>query len=114
MFDWEPRVALHAMQGYRASSLPEGEVSWFFSSCGGKLGYILELRRGWPLKTRVFSGRLNRAFRDPLHLKQKNTGSLSHTYSCGKTPLELLVESFLISSVEDRESALISTGYGLH
>ena len=71
MFDWEPRVALHAMQGYRASFLPEGEVSWFFSSCGGKLGYILELHQGWPLKTRVFSGSLNRAFRDHFHLNQK-------------------------------------------
>ena len=33
------------MQGNRASSGGEGEVSWFFSSCGGKLGYILDL--GW-------------------------------------------------------------------
>ena len=90
MFDWELRVALHAMQGYRVSSLPEGEVSWFFSSCSEKLGYILELRRGWPLKTQVFSGRLNRAFRDPLHLKQKNTRSISHTYSCGKLLLSCL------------------------
>ena len=43
------------MQGNRASSLGEGEVSWFFSSCDGNLGYILELRRGYPLKTFLFS-----------------------------------------------------------
>ena len=46
MFDWEQGIALHAMQGNRASSLIEGEVSWFFSSCGGNLGDTLELRQG--------------------------------------------------------------------
>ena len=28
MFDWENAIALHAMQGNRASSGGEGEVSW--------------------------------------------------------------------------------------
>ena len=74
MFDWEPIIALHAMQGNQVSSLPEGEFSWFFLSCGGKMGYFLELQRGWPFKTRVFSGSLNRAFRGPFHLKQKTQG----------------------------------------
>ena len=46
---------MHAVQGNRASSRGEGEVSWFFSSCGGNLGYILELGRGWPFHTRVCS-----------------------------------------------------------
>ena len=46
LFDWEQGIALHAMQRNRASSLSEGEVSWFFSSCGGNLGYILELWQG--------------------------------------------------------------------
>ena len=55
MFDGEHGIALHAMQGKLASSLSEGEVSWFFSSCGGNLRYILELRWGWPFKTRVCS-----------------------------------------------------------
>ena len=55
MFDGEHRIALHAMQWNRASSLGEGEVSWFFSSCGGNLGYILELSHGWPFKTLVCS-----------------------------------------------------------
>ena len=32
MFDWENAIALHAMQGNRASSRGEGEVSWVFSS----------------------------------------------------------------------------------
>ena len=30
MFNGEDGIALHAMQGNRASSLGEGEVSWFF------------------------------------------------------------------------------------
>ena len=55
MFDWENAIALHAMQGNRASSRGEGEVSWVFSSCGGNLGYILELRRGCPFETGVCS-----------------------------------------------------------
>ena len=46
LFDWEQILALHTMQGDRASSLNEGEVSWLFSSCGGNLVYILELGQG--------------------------------------------------------------------
>ena len=55
VFDCEHVIALHALQGNWASSLGEGEVSWLFSSCGGNLGYILELRQGWPFKI-VFFG----------------------------------------------------------
>ena len=50
MFDWEHRIAQHAMEGNLASSPGEGDVSWDFSSCGRNLGYILELQRGWPLE----------------------------------------------------------------
>ena len=39
------------MQGNRASSLNERQVSWFFSRCSVNLGYVLELWRGQPLKT---------------------------------------------------------------
>ena len=46
MFDWEQGIAMHPMQGNRASSLGEGEVSLVFLSCGRNLGYILELGRG--------------------------------------------------------------------
>ena len=48
VFDWENAIVLHAMQGNRASSRGEGEVSLVFSSCGKHLGYILELRWGCP------------------------------------------------------------------
>ena len=47
MFDWEYVIALHAMQGNRASFPSEGDVSYGFSSFGRNLGYIRELQRGW-------------------------------------------------------------------
>ena len=46
LFDWEQGIALHAMQGNRASSLSERQVLWFYSSCHGNLGYVLESWRG--------------------------------------------------------------------
>ena len=45
MFDWEHGIALQPMQGIRASSPSEGDVSWDFSSCGGNMGFIRELQR---------------------------------------------------------------------
>ena len=45
VFDWEYRIALHAMQGNRASFPREGDVSYDFSSFGRNLGYIRELQR---------------------------------------------------------------------
>ena len=39
-----------------------------------------------------------------IPLEAQNTESLSHTYFLVKAPLEVLVESWLTSSVEDRES----------
>ena len=80
MFDWEYGIALHAMQGNRASSSAVWDVAWDFSSCGSNLVYILELQRGWPFET----------------------------------PLQVLVESWLTSSVKDRESALILGRYSVH
>ena len=55
VFDWEHGIALYAIQGNRASSLGEGDVSWVFSSCSGTLDYILELQRGWSFETHVWS-----------------------------------------------------------
>ena len=57
VFDEEHGIALHAMQGNRASSRSEGEVSWFFSICSVTLVYILELHWGWPFKTSVCSAK---------------------------------------------------------
>ena len=55
MFDWEPGIALHTMQGNQASSCGKGELSSVFSSCGRDLAYIVELRRGWTFETQVYS-----------------------------------------------------------
>ena len=57
MFDWEHGIALKVMQGNRASSPDERDVSWEFSSCGRNLGYILELQRGWPFETPLCSAK---------------------------------------------------------
>ena len=38
MFDWEHGTALHPMQGIRALTSAEGDVSWDFSSCSRNLG----------------------------------------------------------------------------
>ena len=55
VFNWEYDIALDEMQGNQASSPGEGYVSWDFTSCGGNLGYILELERGWPFETPLCS-----------------------------------------------------------
>ena len=55
----------------------------------------------------------NQGISGSISLEAKNTGSLSRTYSEGKTPLEVLEERWLTSSFEDRESALISRRYGV-
>ena len=57
MFDWEYGIALHAMQGNRASFPIEGDVSYDFSSCSIHLAYIRELQRGWPFETPLCSAK---------------------------------------------------------
>ena len=46
VFDWVNGIALHAMQGNRASFPSEADFSYVFSSCSKNLGYIRELQRG--------------------------------------------------------------------
>ena len=57
MFDWQYGIALHAMQGNRASYPREGDVSYGFSSCGRNLGYIRELQQGWQFETPLCSAK---------------------------------------------------------
>ena len=57
VFDWEHGIAQHTMQGNRASSCCDEEVSWVFLSLGRNPGYILELGRGWPFETHVCSAK---------------------------------------------------------
>ena len=55
MFDWEYGIALHAMQGNRASFPSKRDISYDFSSCGRNQGYIRELQRGWTFETPLCS-----------------------------------------------------------
>ena len=63
------------MQGNRASSCSEWEVSWVFSSCGRHLLYILELERGLPFETRVCSAKSGLLSSYDRHL-----GKLNYTW----------------------------------
>ena len=45
MFDWENGIALHAMQGNRATFPSEGDVSYDFSSCAGPWGIFASYSR---------------------------------------------------------------------
>ena len=72
MFDWETGIALHAVQGNRASSRGEQEVSLVFSSCGRNLGYILQLRWGCTFETGVCSAKSGHLSRHDGHLRNVN------------------------------------------
>ena len=83
LFDWEQGIALHAVHGNRASSLSEGYVSWFFSSCGGNLGCILELLQGEPLTTFVFSATSVLLSSEDGHLRSLNQAGQNNTDASG-------------------------------
>ena len=72
MFNWEPGIALHAMQGNLASTLTDWEVAWVFSSCTRNLGCILELRQGCPFETRVCAAKSGHLSRYDGHLRNVN------------------------------------------
>ena len=72
MFDWEYGIALHAVQGNRASFPSEVDVSYDFSSCGRDLGYILELQRGWPFETPLCSAKSGLLSSYDGHLRNLN------------------------------------------
>ena len=57
VFDWEYGIALHAMQGNRASFPIEGDVSYDFLGCGRNLGYIRELHLRWPFENPLCSAK---------------------------------------------------------
>ena len=86
VFDWEYAIALHAIQRNEASSRGEWEVSCVFSSCGRHLGYILELRRGWPIETRVCSAKSGLLSRYDGHLGKLNYAWQEDTDASGGEP----------------------------
>ena len=72
MFDWEYGIALHAMQGNRASFPSEGDVSYVFLSCSKNLGDLRELQRGWPFEPLLCSAKSG-----PLHSYEGNLRNLN-------------------------------------
>ena len=86
MFVWENAIALDTMQGNRASSRGEGKVSWVFSRCGRNLGYILELRRGWPFETLVCSAKSGLLSSYDGHLGNLNYAWQENTDASGSEP----------------------------
>ena len=104
----------YAMQGNRASSCDQGELSWFFLSCSGNLGDILKLQRGWTLKTHLCSATSGLQssheghFRKLLEACQGNTdasqgeagdpGSLSSCHSDIGIPISFQQESGIVTS----------------
>ena len=72
MFDWEYGIALHAMQGNRASFPSEGDVSYHFTSSRKNLGCIRELQRGWPFETALSSAKSGQMRSYEGHLRNLN------------------------------------------
>ena len=72
VFDWEYGISLHAMQGNRASSPSEGDVSYDFSSFGRNRGYIRELQRGWPFEIPLCSAKPGLLSNYDGHLRNLN------------------------------------------
>ena len=72
VFDWEQGFALHSMQGIQTSFPAEGDVSWDFSSCGRNLGYIRELKQGWPFETPLCSAKSGPLCSYEGHLRNLN------------------------------------------
>ena len=71
------------MQGNLASSLSEWQVSWFFSSCGGTPGYVLEIRRVKSLKTFVCSAKSGLLCSYEGHLSNLNYAWQDNTDASG-------------------------------
>ena len=72
MFEWEYGIALHAMQGNRASFPSEGDVSYDLSSCSKNLGYIRELQWGWTFESPLCSAKSGHLPTYEGHLRNLN------------------------------------------
>ena len=57
MFDWEHGIVLQPVQKIRALTPAKGDDSWDFSSFSRKLGYILEVQRGWTFENPLGSAK---------------------------------------------------------
>ena len=70
IFDGEFGIALHAMQGNRASFPGEGDISYEFSSCSKNLGFKRDLQRGWPFETPLCSAKSGHLHSNEGHLRK--------------------------------------------
>ena len=83
VFDLEHGTPQHERHWNRASSCGQREVSWFFSSCGTHMVYILELRGGWPCETRVCSEKSGLLTGYDGHLRKLNYAWQENTDASG-------------------------------
>ena len=83
MCNFENGIALHAIQGNRASFLIEGDVSYDFASCSKNLGYIRELQRGWPFETPLCSAKSGLLCSYEGHLRNLNEAWQDNTDTSG-------------------------------
>ena len=74
---------------------PEGRISWFSLSCGGKLGVLLKLQRGPQGATCVASGK---------------SGLFSSCKRHVRIPLKSLPVNRAVSRVQLRDSVFVSGG----
>ena len=83
MFDWEHGIALHPMQGIRALTPDEGDVSWDFSRCSRNLGYIHELQHRWPFEPPLGSAKSGLLSSYDRHLRHLNKSWQDNTHASG-------------------------------
>ena len=92
-FRRERGISLETLLWKRASSCVEGRISWFFSSCGGKLGVPFKLRRG-P--------------QGPAHVSSEKSGLFSSCEGHIGIPLESLLANRAMSRVQSGNSVFLS------
>ena len=96
MFDWEHQIALHPMQGIRALTPAEEDVSWDFSSCSRNRG--------------IFSSYSGDG-QSKLHLVQRSQDScLVRTDTSGSyTRFGRIIQTLMEVSWETKRPFLVST-----
>ena len=83
MFHWENGIALHAIQGNRASFPSERDVSYDLSSCGRNLRYIRELQWGWTFENPLCSAKSGLLCSYEGHLRNLNLAWQDNTETSG-------------------------------
>ena len=94
-FQRERWISLVTLLWKRASSRLEGRISWFFLSCGGKLGVPLKLRQGPLRPARVASEKLGLFLSCDGHIR---------------IPLESLPANRTMSQIQSGNSVFLFSG----